>query len=60
MFGAAITTAGGGFDPDTGDPFDVAGIDDPLAGLTWGFNGADSAQNQASTPRSSRPATSSR
>ena len=33
--------------PDTGDPFDVAGIDDPLAGLTWGFNGADSAQNQA-------------
>ena len=37
-----------GCDPDTGDPFDVAGIDDPLAGLTWGFNGADSAQNQAS------------
>ena len=33
--------------PDTGDPFDVAGIDDPLDGLTWGFNGADSAQNQA-------------
>ena len=30
-----------------GEPFDVAGIDDPLAGLTWGFNGADSAQNQA-------------
>ena len=47
-FGAAITSADGGLDPDTGDPFDVAGIDDPLAGLTWGFNGADSAQNQAS------------
>jgi zinc carboxypeptidase/immune inhibitor InhA-like protein len=45
-FGATITTPGGGSDPDTGDPFDVAGIDDPLAGLTWGFNGADSAQNQ--------------
>ncbi len=46
MFGAAITSADGGFDPDTGDPFDVDGIDDPLAGLTWGFNGADSAGNQ--------------
>ena len=29
-----------------GDPFDVAGIDDPLADLTWGFNGAHSAKNQ--------------
>ena len=48
MFGAAITTAGGGSDPDTGDPFDVSGIDDPFGGLTWGFNGVDSAQNQAS------------
>ena len=48
MFGAAITSAGGGLDPDTGEPFDVAGIDDPLAGLTFGFNGADSAQNQGS------------
>ena len=47
-FGAAITTAGGGLDPDTGDPFDVAGIDDPLTGLGFGFNGADSAQNQTS------------
>ena len=47
MFGAAITTDGGGLDPDTGDPFDVDGIDDPLAGLSWGFNGVDSAQNQA-------------
>ena len=46
MFGAAITSAGGGIDPDTGDPFDVSGIDDPFSGLTWGFNGADSAQNQ--------------
>jgi hypothetical protein len=48
LFGAAITTPFGGSDPNTGDPFDVAGIDDPLAGLSWGFNGADSAQNQAS------------
>ena len=46
MLGAAITSAGGGLDPDTGDPFDVDGIDDPFAGLSWGFNGPDSAQNQ--------------
>jgi hypothetical protein len=45
-FGATITTPGGGSDPDTGDPFDVSGIDEPLAGLTYGFNGPDSAQNQ--------------
>jgi hypothetical protein len=48
MFGAAITTPDGGSDPQTGDPFDVAGIDQPLDGLSWGLNGADSAQNQAS------------
>ena len=47
MFGAAITSPGGGIDPDTGEPFDVTGIDDPLTGLSLGFNGADSAQNQA-------------
>jgi len=46
FFGATITTPGGGFDPNTGDPFSVSGIDDPLAGLTWERNGADSAQNQ--------------
>ena len=45
-FGAAITTVGGGLDPETGDAFPVDGIDDPFAGLTWGFNGPDSAQNQ--------------
>jgi hypothetical protein len=47
VFGAAVTTNGGGLDPNTGDPFDVSGIDDPLAGLTYGINGADGAQNQA-------------
>jgi hypothetical protein len=45
-FGATITTPGGGNDPDTGELFDVSGIDDPFAGLGWGFNGPDSAQNQ--------------
>ncbi len=48
VFGAAITTPFGGSDPDTGDPFDVSGIDEPLDGLDWRFNGAASAQNQAS------------
>jgi hypothetical protein len=49
MFGAAIATPFGGSDPNTGDPFDVAGIDTPFTGLApYGFNGADSAQNQAS------------
>jgi hypothetical protein len=45
-FGATITSPNGGLDPDTGDPFDVSGIDNPLDGLQFGFNGADSAQNQ--------------
>ena len=31
-FGAAITTADGGSDPETCEPFEVAGIDDPLDG----------------------------
>jgi Zinc carboxypeptidase/Immune inhibitor A peptidase M6 len=46
MFGAAITTPDGGLDPDTGEPFQIAGIDDPFTGLGWSVNGADSAQNQ--------------
>jgi hypothetical protein len=47
-FGAAITTAGGGLDPETGDPFDITGIDEPFDGLGWSVNGLDSAQNQTS------------
>jgi murein tripeptide amidase MpaA len=46
MFGATITTPDGGSDPQTGDPFDIAGIDNPLANLTWGLNGPQSAKNQ--------------
>ena len=46
MFGAAITTVNGGLDPATGDPFPIAGIDNPLSGLNWTVNGVDSAQNQ--------------
>ena len=59
-FGAAVTTADGGIDPDTGDPFPITGLDDPLTGLSLERNGADSAQNQGATRRSSRPRTTSR
>ncbi len=45
-FGAAITTPDAGFDPATGDPFEISGLADPLTGLSLGRNGADSAQNQ--------------
>jgi len=34
---------------DEGNPFDVEGVSDPYTGLTWGFNGADSAGNQVHT-----------
>ena len=44
--GAAIMTPDGGFDPNSGDPFDISGLSDPLSGLSFGLNGADSAQNQ--------------
>ena len=44
-FGAAIVNIGAGVDDD-GNPFNVLGVDDPLTGLTLGFNGPDSAQNQ--------------
>ena len=47
-FGAAVTTPGGGSDPDTGDPFAITGLATPLAGLSLTRNGADSAQNQDS------------
>jgi Immune inhibitor A peptidase M6 len=46
FFGAAITTPDGGLDPDTFEPFAISGIDDPLSGLNFDRNGADSAQNQ--------------
>jgi hypothetical protein len=45
-FGAAITTAGGGIDSTSGDPFDIVGIADPFSGLGWSLNGGNSARNQ--------------
>jgi hypothetical protein len=46
MFGAAISTPDGGTDPESGKLFDIAGIADPLSGLTFGLNGGSSANNQ--------------
>ncbi|HEX6234930.1 MAG TPA: M14 family zinc carboxypeptidase [Jiangellaceae bacterium] len=46
--GAYIYNSNGGTDSN-GDPFDVTGVSDPYTGMTWGFNGADSAENQGHT-----------
>jgi hypothetical protein len=45
-FGAAYVNEDAGTDPATGNLYDVVGVDEPLDGLSWGFNGPDSAQNQ--------------
>jgi hypothetical protein len=46
-FGAGLVNIGAGVD-DEGNPFNVLGVDDPFSGLSWGFNGPDSGQNQDS------------
>jgi hypothetical protein len=48
-FGAGLVNIGAGVDDD-GNPFEVLGVDDPFSGLSWGFNGPDSAQNQVANP----------
>ncbi|PWK87139.1 immune inhibitor A peptidase M6 [Lentzea atacamensis] len=48
-FGAAIINEGAGQDPDTGDTFPVAGVANPLTGISLSLNGTDSAQNQDHT-----------
>jgi zinc carboxypeptidase/immune inhibitor InhA-like protein len=45
-FGAYILIEDSGFNPDTDNLYDVIGVDTPFSSLSWGFNGADSAQNQ--------------
>ncbi len=45
--GAFLMNFGAGVDPATGDLFPVDGVDDPYTGMSWEFNGTDSAQNQA-------------
>jgi hypothetical protein len=44
-FGGYVQVADDGND-GSGGLFDVNGIDDPFSGLSWGFNGPDSAGNQ--------------
>jgi hypothetical protein len=46
-FGAAITSAGGGIDPNSGEPFNISGLGDPFSGLSFSLNGANSAKNQS-------------
>ena len=48
-FGAYIGVPGDGVDENTGETFDVVGIDDPFTGLSWGLNGTQSANNQNDT-----------
>ena len=48
-FGGFAQVADDGLDAATGGLFAVNGIDDPLSGLSWGFNGPDSAGNQDSS-----------
>ena len=47
-FGAYIYNSDGGTDAD-GNPFGVLGVSEPYTGMSWDFNGADSAQNQGHT-----------
>jgi hypothetical protein len=46
--GSYIYNSDAGTD-ENGNPFSVDGVADPYTGLTWEFNGADSAQNQVHT-----------
>ncbi|WP_400999325.1 M14 family zinc carboxypeptidase [Agromyces sp. GXQ0307] len=46
--GAYVAVDSAGLD-EQGDVLDALGVDVPLEGLAWGFNGGDSAQNQFHT-----------
>jgi hypothetical protein len=45
-FGAGLYNDNAGLNPNTGNLYDVAGTADPFTGMSWGFNGTDSAANQ--------------
>jgi len=45
-FGAGLYNDDAGTDDVTGNLFDVVGASNPFTGLSWSFNGADSAANQ--------------
>jgi hypothetical protein len=44
--GDYIHNISGGIDPATAEPFPVAGTDAPYSGVSWSFNGGNSAKNQ--------------
>jgi hypothetical protein len=48
-FGGFVQVADDGHNDATGGLFDVLGVDDPFGGLSWSFNGPESADNQASS-----------
>jgi hypothetical protein len=48
-FGAYLGVYGDGVDPGNGETFDLVGIADPFTGLSFGLNGAGSANNQDDT-----------
>jgi Zinc carboxypeptidase len=48
-FGGFLQIAEDGHNDATGGLFDVVGVGAPFEGLTWGFNGDDSANNQLSS-----------
>ncbi|MGH3467109.1 MAG: M14 family zinc carboxypeptidase, partial [Thermocrispum sp.] len=45
-FGAGLSNSGAGNDPETGEPFDVLGADNPFEDLTLSIAGGDGAGNQ--------------
>jgi hypothetical protein len=45
-FGAGLLNDNAGINPDTGDMYAVDGTADPFSGLSWDFNGGQSAKNQ--------------
>jgi hypothetical protein len=45
-FGASLVNENAGSNPETGSLYDVFGVNNPLDGTAFGFNGDDSAQNQ--------------
>jgi Zinc carboxypeptidase len=47
-FGGFVQVANDGNNP-RGGLFDINGIDEPFDGMSWGFNGGDSARNQDSS-----------
>jgi hypothetical protein len=47
-FGGYVQVGDDGTNP-AGGLFNVNGVDDPFTGLTWGFNGPDSANNQTTS-----------